>query len=223
MRDNPRSASMVTFRKEVTSTDARRVADPLPQRFPAPDRSPEGRPLTGRHDDDELIRYVESLSPRPRHSVRPTLLQRIRPLVERRSRPALVALLASVFAMASGIALAASAPARADDATVDCTLVVPADPLSAQGLATPYRLLAPCQEADPGSSAFVQATIVDPATGALSVYNPVVVDDKSTPVAPPVVPKLPAGAVVGIWFGFNGDNLTLGDSGGSLTAGACVN
>src|SRR6266436_5363380 len=53
----------------------------------------------------------------------------------------------------------------------NCTLVVPANPLSAQGLATPYRLAAtnpadgPCNEANVNQSAFVQADILDPATG----------------------------------------------------------
>jgi len=125
--------------------------------------------------------------------------------------------------MGGGVVLAATGPAGAAEASVDCTLVVPADPLSAQGLATPYRLLAPCHESDVGDSAFVQATVIDPASGALSVYNPVVVDERSFPAARPVVPRLPAGAVVGIWFGFNGDNLALRDSNGSLTSGQCVN
>jgi hypothetical protein len=84
-------------------------------------------------------------------------------------------------------------------------------------------LLDPCHEADPATSAFVQATVIDPVTGKLSVYNPLVVDDGTEPAVPPVVPQLPAGAVVGVWFGFNGDNLTLRGSQGSLTKGACVN
>lgn len=111
----------------------------------------------------------------------------------------------------------------------NCSLVVPAAPLTAQGLATPYQLVAtdaamgPCNETNVNQSAFVQATIYDPATGALSVYDPLVVDQGTMPAAPPVVPTLPAGAVVGIWFGFNATNLTLQDSGGSLAAGKCVN
>src|SRR5579864_4916795 len=45
----------------------------------------------------------------------------------------------------------------------NCTLIVPANPLSAQGLATPYQLVAtnpangPCNEANANQSAFVQA------------------------------------------------------------------
>ena len=120
-------------------------------------------------------------------------------------------------------------PAAAAAANPNCTLIVPPDPLSANGLATPYRLRATdraqgaCHETNPAQSAFVQAAIVDPATGMLSVYDPLVVDDGRRPAAAPVVPALPAGAVVGIWFGFNGDVLTLRGNGTSLTAGNCVN
>ena len=123
-------------------------------------------------------------------------------------------------------------PAAAAAAAVpnpNCSLIVPANPLTAQGLATPYQLFAtdfrmgPCNEANINQSAFVQATIYDPATGALSVYDPLVVNFGTTPAAAPVVPVLPAGAVVGIWFGFDGTSLTLQDSNGSLGAGNCVN
>src|SRR4051794_14342192 len=115
------------------------------------------------------------------------------------------------------------------DPNADCTLVVPADTLSAAGLATPYRLTATdpgkgaCHESEPDQAAFVQATILDPATGKLAVYSPLVIDDGDQPAAAPVTPALPAGAVVGIWFGYNGDNLTLRDAHGSLAAGRCVN
>jgi len=124
---------------------------------------------------------------------------------------------------------AAAPDARAAAPNPDCTLVVPPDPLSAKGLATPYRLQATdrgqgaCHEANTAQSAFVQATIVDPATGTLSVYDPLVVDNGSRPAAAPVTPQLPDGAVVGIWFGFNGSTLTLRGNGNSLAAGRCVN
>jgi hypothetical protein len=174
-----------------------------------------------RDDDAELIRFVESLSPR-RRIVRRSLRRRTPKPESQGWKPAFVAVLASVLAMGAGIALAATSSAAAP-AEVDCTIVVPADPLAAQGLATPYQLLPPCHESDAGMSAFVQATVLDPATGHLSVYNPLVLDQGTKPAAPVAVPQLPAGAVVGIWFGFNGDNLTLRDSGGSLAAGHCVN
>jgi hypothetical protein len=97
----------------------------------------------------------------------------------------------------------------------NCTLIVPDAPLTAQGLATPYQLVAtnrrngPCREANVNQSAFVEATILNPATGALSIYRPLVIDRGTKPAVAPVAPKLPAGSVVGVWFGFQGDTLTL--------------
>jgi hypothetical protein len=134
--------------------------------------------------------------------------------------------------MAAGTSAApAAVPPAAMAAAVNpnCTLIVPPDPLSAAGLATPYRLVATnraqgaCNEANTAQSAFVQATIADPATGMLAVYNPLVVDNGKAPAAAPVTPTLPAGAVVGIWFGFNGTTLTLRGNNNSLAAGHCVN
>jgi hypothetical protein len=109
----------------------------------------------------------------------------------------------------------------------NCTLVVPKNPLTAAGLATPYQLVAtnkgdgPCNEANADQSAFVEATVLDPATGALSVYRPLVVDQGTQPAAAPVTPMLPDNAVVGVWFGFQGDNLKL--RGPGFDAGMCVN
>jgi hypothetical protein len=73
--------------------------------------------------------------------------------------------------------------------TRTCTLVVPKNPLTAAGLATPYQLVAtnkgdgPCNEANADQSAFVEATVLDPATGALSVYRPLVIDQGTQPAA----------------------------------------
>ncbi len=111
----------------------------------------------------------------------------------------------------------------------DCTLIVPAHPLTAQGLATPYRLRAtdqengPCNESNAAQAAFVQGAVLDPVTGTVSVYNPLVIDQGTQPAAAPVVPTLPTGAVVGLWFGSNGNTLTLKDDDGSLDQGRCVN
>jgi hypothetical protein len=97
----------------------------------------------------------------------------------------------------------------------DCSLIIPNNPLTAQGLATPYQLTATdpkqgaCHEANANQSAFVQAAIIDPATGKISIYAPLVVDQGTKPAVQPVVPKLPRNAVVGIWFGYNANNLTL--------------
>jgi hypothetical protein len=101
--------------------------------------------------------------------------------------------------------------------------------LSAQGLATAYQLTAanqadgPCNEANADQAAFVQGAVFDPATGQISIYNPLVVDKGTQPAAPPVVPQLPANAVVALWFGSNGDTLTLQGTNGSLQQGRCVN
>lgn len=133
---------------------------------------------------------------------------------------------ATATAPAAGMTTAA-APAATPNP--NCTLVVPPNPLTAQGLATPYQFVAtdkamgPCNEANANQSAFVQAAIYDPATGAMSLYEPLVIDMGTQPAAPTVVPMLPANAVVGIWFGFNATNLTLQDNNGSLNAGKCVN
>jgi hypothetical protein len=111
---------------------------------------------------------------------------------------------------------------------------MPADPLSARGLASPYQLTG-TDGATPAASgctmtnasalgAFVQATILDPATGQLSVYDPLVVTQGTQPAVAPVVPALPAGAVVTIDFGFNGTNLTLvGARPRTLRHANCVN
>jgi hypothetical protein len=70
----------------------------------------------------------------------------------------------------------------------------------------------------------VQATVLDPAAGTLAVYEPLVITQGTTPAAAPVVPTLPANAVVTIDIGFNGTNLTLvGATQTALTDGNCVN
>jgi hypothetical protein len=128
----------------------------------------------------------------------------------------------------SGLTLASNAfAADADEGVANCDIIVPANPLTAQGLATPYQLTgmngSTCHESDADDTAWVDATILDPATGALSVYHPLVVDKGTQPGIAPVVPTLPANAVVGIWFIFPGNDLHLVDTSGSLTQGKCVN
>ena len=136
----------------------------------------------------------------------------------------LVVVVAGFFALVRPYLLS-----HAAEDNMDCALIVPANPLSAQGLATPYRLTAvdpangPCNEANAGQAAFVQGAVFDPATGQVSIYDPLVVDKGTKPAIAPVMPQLPANAVVALWFGFNGDNLTLQDSNGSLQQGRCVN
>jgi hypothetical protein len=123
-------------------------------------------------------------------------------------------------------------PGRA--ANANCEIIVPAHPLTAVGLATPYRLTGPGGETPAASGctmanaanlgAFVQATILDPATGKLSVYEPLVITDGTKPAAAPVAPQLPKGAVVTIDFGFNGSTLTqVGATPRALIQGHCIN
>jgi hypothetical protein len=133
-------------------------------------------------------------------------------------------------AFAFGVIGTQSIQQTATTDNMNCTLIVPANPLSAQGLATPYQLTAtnpadgPCNEANTAQSAFVQGAVIDPATGQISVYNPLVIDQGTTAAAPPVVPTLPANAVVALWFGFNGNTLSLAgaDQVGGTTATAAA-
>jgi hypothetical protein len=119
-------------------------------------------------------------------------------------------------------------------ANVNCSIIVPANPLSAQGLATPYQLTGPdgmtaaqsgCTMANAANlGAFVQATILNPRTGQLYVYNPLVITQGTTPAVAPTVPALPRNAVVTIEFGFNGTDLTqVGATANALRQGNCVN
>jgi hypothetical protein len=129
------------------------------------------------------------------------------------------------------VAPAAAAAAAAQAApNPDCTLIVPSSPLSAKGLSTPFRLTAtdpnggPCNEANTAQSAFVEAAVFNPANSQISIYHPLVIDDGTKPAAAPVVPTLPANAIVALWIGFNGNNLTLASSDPANLANAnCVN
>jgi len=118
---------------------------------------------------------------------------------------------ANVAAAAPAVAAAAAAAAP----NPDCTLIVPENPLSAKGLATPFQLVAtdpnggPCNEANTAQSAFVEAAVFNPANSQISIYHPLVIDNGTKPAVAPVVPTLPANATVALWIGFNGDNLTL--------------
>jgi hypothetical protein len=115
-----------------------------------------------------------------------------------------------------------------------CDIIVPANPLSARGLATPYQLtgtngMTPAQSGCQMSNAvklgaFVQATILDPATGTLSVYDPLVITRGTRPAVRPWMPTIPADAVVTIDFGFNGKDLfQVGATPTTLADASCVN
>ena len=120
-------------------------------------------------------------------------------------------------------------------ANANCEIMVPAHPLTAAGLATPYRLTGP-DGASPAASgctmanaanlgAFVQATILDPATGKLSVYEPLVITKGTQQAAAPgAAQAAEEGDVAGVDFGFNGAALTqVGATPRALVQGHCDN
>jgi hypothetical protein len=157
-------------------------------------------------------------APRRRHSRR-----RFRPRTP--LRPQLIVPLAVPMALglALGVVMAESGGPpttriTAAAANTDCELIVPPNPLTATGLATPYQLTGPggqdpaasgCTQANPNLQAFVQATVLDPATGRLWVYEPLVITAGTIPAVAPVKPRLPRNAVVNLMVGFNGNNLQL--------------
>jgi hypothetical protein len=109
-------------------------------------------------------------------------------------------------------------PAQAAN-SMNCTLIVPGHPLSAQGLATPWQLGDGCSEANQNLTAFVEATILAP-DGHLSIYSPLVITAGTTPAVPPLPATIPAGAQVIIEIGFNGNNLVL--EGPGAVQGNCI-
>ena len=132
--------------------------------------------------------------------------------------------------IASAVLILPHLGSRADTVNMNCTLLVPANPLTATGLATPYQLSATdqangaCNENNVNQSAFVQGVIFDPTTGTFNVYSPLVIDRGTQPAVAPTAPTLPAHAIVGLWFGFNGTLLTLqGTDRNTLQHSRCVN
>jgi hypothetical protein len=115
----------------------------------------------------------------------------------------------------------------------NCDIVIPAHPLTAKGLATPFLLTGPAGTSPAASGcqminslqlgAFAQATILDPATGKLFVYDPLVITKGTKPAVKPVVPKLPRHAIVTIDIGFNGEILRqVGATPNALAEGRCT-
>jgi hypothetical protein len=103
--------------------------------------------------------------------------------------------------------------------SLNCTLIVPSNPLTPRGLATPWQLSDGCSEANPNEEAFVESTILAP-NGKLEIYDPLVITQGSTPAVAPKVPSLPRGAQVIINVGFNGNNLVL--EGRGAYQGRCI-
>jgi hypothetical protein len=120
----------------------------------------------------------------------------------------------------TGAAISLNQTAAQAAASMNCTIAVPANPLSAPGLATPWQLGDGCSMANAGTEgAFVEATILAP-NGSLQVYSPLVVTAGTTPAVAPTAPTIAAGSVVEISVGFNGTNLVL--TGAGAQQGNCV-
>jgi hypothetical protein len=104
--------------------------------------------------------------------------------------------------------------------SMNCTLTVPANPLTARGLATPYQLGDGCSMANAANEgAFVEATILAP-NGSIQVYDPLVVTAGTTPAVAPIVPTIARGSAIIIDVGSNGNNLVL--EGRGAREGNCV-
>src|SRR5215475_10969432 len=102
----------------------------------------------------------------------------------------------------------AQTQAEAADST-NCTVTVPARPLTAQGLATPWELGDGCTWANGDTEGvFIDATILAP-NGQLQVYNPLVIDQGTKPEVAPTPPTIARGSQVILSVGFNGGALAL--------------
>ena len=105
-------------------------------------------------------------------------------------------------------------------ASMNCTVSVPANPLTAAGLASPWVLGDGCTWANGGTEGvFVEATILSPA-GQLEVYDPLVINQGTTPAVTPTPPTIAAGSQVIISAGFNGNALAL--VGAGAAQGNCI-
>src|SRR5208282_1567156 len=128
--------------------------------------------------------------------------------------------LATVPVDGTGTAINLNQTAAEAAASMNCTLTVPANPLSAQGLATPWQLGDGCSMANAGTEgAFVEATILAP-NGQAQVYNPLVITAGTTAAATPAAPTIARGSQVIIDVGFNGTNLVL--QGPGARQGRCI-
>ena len=105
-------------------------------------------------------------------------------------------------------------------ASMNCTVSVPANPLSAQGLTTPWQLGDGCTWANGDTEGvFIDATILAP-NGQLTVYNPLVINQGTTPAVAPTAPTIAAGSQVILSVGFNGNALAV--VGPGVTQGNCI-
>jgi len=104
-----------------------------------------------------------------------------------------------------------------------CILQIPDNPLTSQGLMTPYQLLGPnCNQTNLFNSRFVQAAIVNNVTGQMVVYHPLVINQGGPVVALPTPLNFTSGDnIVGIWITSNSPVLVLSNDIGIMN-GRCV-
>ena len=109
--------------------------------------------------------------------------------------------------------------AEAADST-NCTVSVPAHPLSAKGLATPWVLGDGCTwENGATEGVFIDATILSP-NGQLQIYNPLVITQGTQPEVAPAPPTIARGSQVILSVGFNGNALAV--VGPGVRQGNCI-
>ena len=77
-----------------------------------------------------------------------------------------------LLSLSAAVLAAADAPKPGD-----CFLMVPDQPLTAQGLATPYILRRGCDQTISVQQVFVEATVFDPDTKTFGVYHPLVINE----------------------------------------------
>src|SRR6185437_7357264 len=119
----------------------------------------------------------------------------------------------------SGAAISLTQTAAEAANSLNCTLTVPANPLSAAGLATAWQLGDGCTMTNASEEAFVEATILAP-NGKVQIYDPLVITQGTTAAVAPKAPTIARGSQVIIDVGFNGNNLVL--QGAGATQGKCI-
>jgi hypothetical protein len=119
----------------------------------------------------------------------------------------------------AGNAISLTQTAAQAAVSLNCTLIVPSNPLSAAGLATPWQLSDGCSMANAAEEAFVESTILGP-NGTTQIYDPLVITQGTTATATPAAPTIARGSQVIINVGFNGNNLVL--EGAGAAQGKCI-
>ena len=117
--------------------------------------------------------------------------------------------LKTIFATCLGIAVS----------NAQCAIKLPDNPLTAQGLATPFTVTG-CDQTQKTLVSFAQGVIFDPNTNTLSVYNPLIINEGTQPAIMPTLPKIPNNAIISVYFGTNAGALKL--VGPGVINGNCI-